>query len=135
MFKSLVTMCTIAMLATTACASLALPPPTPSPDPHALQRARDKIAFDLDQIGEDGMIGPAGGKRLVAYEFCIPQEQAKRDEVKALDPSLKFYAGTPGRIRCRRDQYLCIGEGGTRDVLLKLASLDYVERIEPFYGE
>ena len=71
----------------------------------------------------------------VAYEFCIPQDDAKRAEVRAIDASIQFYRGGRGRIGCTRDQILCIGEKGTRAVLLKLASLDYVARIDPFYGE
>ncbi|BCX02929.1 MAG: hypothetical protein KatS3mg053_0867 [Candidatus Roseilinea sp.] len=125
----------LAILALTACAPLTLPPPTPSPEEQALRRARAKIAFDLNEIDENGLIGPAGDKRSVAYEFCIPREQENLDEVRAIDPSLQCYAESRGRIGCTRDQYLCIGQGGTRETLLKLASLDYVERIEPFYGE
>lgn len=100
-----------------------------------MRQAMNKINFDLNQIDERGLIGPTGGKRSVAYEFCIPRDPARRDEVKAIDPSLQFYDGSRGRIGCTREQYLCIGEGGTREVLLKLASLDYIERIDPFYGE
>jgi hypothetical protein len=94
-----------------------------------------KISIDLSQVDDNGMIGTGDAKRTVAYEFCIPQVEAKLNEVKAIDASLQCYAGTPGRIGCQRDQYLCIGNGGTRAILLKLASLDYVERIDPFYGE
>ncbi len=94
-----------------------------------------KIHLDLDQIDEQGMIGQVGSKRRVAYEFCIPLDDARRREVEAIDPSVTFYPGVPGRIRCTKGQYLCIGEGGTREVLLRLAALTYVERIEPFHGE
>lgn len=120
-----------ALIVITACSSLPSAPPTASPE----QRAMQKINFDLSQIDENGLIGSAESKRSVAYEFCIPQDEAKLKEVTAIDSSLQFYAGTPGRIGCKRDQYLCIGQGSTREVLLKLASLDYVERIDPFYGE
>lgn len=134
MRRSLLSACT-AILALAACTPLTLPPPTPLPEEQALRRARAKIAFDLDEIDENGLIGPTGGKRSVAYEFCIPRDQAKLEEVQAIDSSLQCYAGSRGRIGCTRDQYLCIGQGGTRETLLKLARLDYVERIEPFYGE
>jgi hypothetical protein len=95
----------------------------------------NKITFDLSQIDETGMIGPADGKRSVAYEFCVPDDAAKLNEVKAVDPSLRCTLGSPGRIGCGKDQYLCIGEGGTRETLLHLAGLDYIARIDPFYGE
>lgn len=95
----------------------------------------NKINFDLGQIDENGMTGPADGKVLFAYEFCVPDDAAKLDEVKAIDPSLQCTLGSPGRIGCAKDQYLCIGAGGTRETVLELASLDYVARIDPFYGE
>jgi hypothetical protein len=94
-----------------------------------------KINIDLSQVDERGMTGPDDGKVLAAYEFCIPRDATKQAEVLAIDPSLAFYTGTPGRIRCTREQILCIGEGGSREVLIKLASLSYIHRIDPFYGE
>lgn len=117
-----------------ACANVPPAPPTPSPEQRE-QAALRKINIDLSEIDSNGLIGPADGKRRVAYEFCIPQDKAKQNEVSHIDASMQFYPGTPGRIRCSRQQILCIGEGGTRDVLLKLAQLDYIERIDPFYGE
>ncbi len=93
-----------------------------------------KINIDLSEIDANGMIGPADGKRAVAYEFCIPRDKAKKAEVKAIDPSIQFYT-SPGRIRCTSDEYLCIGQAGTKEMLLELAKLDYIDRIDPFYGE
>lgn len=101
-------------------ASCAAPPTASSDD-----QARKKIDANLN-VNNDS---------LLAYEFCIPQDDAKRAQVLAIDPSLKFYPGTPGRIRCTRAQILCIGEGGTQATLLALARLDFIERIDPFYGE
>ena len=108
-------------------------PPAPPPA-SAETQAMKKINFDLNQIDEHGMIGPADGKTLIAYEFCIPRDEAMKDEVKAIDPSVQF-STSPGRIRCTKEQYLCIGQGATKDTLLELAQLDYIERIDPFYGE
>ena len=85
-----------------------------------------KINIDLNQLDE---------AHAVAYEFCIAQDAAMQKEVAAIDASIAFYKGVPGRIRCTRQQILCVGQGGTREVLRKLASLDYIERIDPFYGE
>lgn len=129
--RAFVGLMSLALLSLAACAELPPAPPTAA----AERRAMHKINFDLSEIDEHGLIGPEGGKRRVAYEFCIPREPAKLEEVKAIDPSLTCYPSSPGRIGCARDQYLCIGQGGIREVLLKLASLDYVERIDPFYGE
>lgn len=108
-------------------------PPAPPPASRASQ-AMQKINFDLNAIDEDGLIGPADGKRSVAYEFCIPRDEVKKTEVLAIDPSVKFTA-SPGRIRCDASEWLVIGEGGTRATLLALASLPYIARIDPFYGE
>jgi hypothetical protein len=114
-----------------ACGSLPPAPPTASPQ----MRAMHKINLDLSQIDENGLIGPDDGRRTIAYEFCVPNDETKLSEVKAIDSSLRCTLGSPGRIGCSRDQYLCIGEGGTRETLLKLAALDYIARIDPFYGE
>jgi hypothetical protein len=111
-----------------ACARTSAPPASRNAE------AMKKINLKLDEIDANGMIGPADGKRLVAYEFCIPREEAKQAQVLAIDPSIQF-STSPGRIRCNNTQYLCIGEGGTKETLLALAELDYIERIDPFYGE
>lgn len=110
----------------------ALPPAPPTASPAA--QAMHKINLDLSEIDADGMIGPADGKRTVAYEFCIPRDEAKKVEVLEIDASLRFYT-SPGRIRCTSEEWLVIGEGGTKDTLLALAKLDYIARIDPFYGE
>ncbi len=109
------------------------PPPAPPPASRNAQ-AMQKINLDLSQLDENGMTGPADGKHTLAYEFCIPRDAAKQAEVLAIDPSLKFYT-SPGRIRCTGGQFLVIGEGGTKATLLALASLPYIARIDPFYGE
>jgi hypothetical protein len=98
-------------------------------------QARNKISFDLNDIDANGMRGPEDGKVLFAYEFCVPNAADKLAEVKAIDPSLQCPLGSPGRIGCDKDQYLCIGQGGTRATIIQLADLDYIERIDPFYGE
>jgi hypothetical protein len=110
----------------------ALPPAPPAASPAA--QAMHKINLDLSAIDDNGLIGPADGKRNVAYEFCIPRDEAKKAEVLEIDPSLKFYT-SPGRIRCTKDEWLVIGEGGTKDTLLALAQIPYIARIDPFYGE
>jgi hypothetical protein len=100
--------------------------------------ALSKITFDLSKISEEGLIGRGSGVRSFAYEFCIPAIPTRVAEVRAIDPSLKIYRQSPGRIRCRKDQYLCVGETYQprwRERLLNLAELDYIEKIQPFYGE
>jgi hypothetical protein len=118
----------IMLLAGTGCSSSS----TPS---LSRQRALKKISFDISEIDAHGLIGPPDGKRNVAYEFCIPRDQEKRKEVAAIDSTVRFFTGPTGRIGCHPDQYLCIGDGGTQEVLLTLAGLHYITRIDPFYGE
>lgn len=103
---------------------------------HAENRAesdsRGKIEFDLTQLDETGLIGPEGGKVSLAYEFCIPDTEAHKAEVKAIDPGIQFYPGSRGRIGAAKHQCLCIGETHRKDyekVLYALAELPYVERI------
>jgi hypothetical protein len=91
--------------------------------------ALQKIKFDIKRIDENGLVGPPDGKVLIAYTFRIPLERSKRKEIGKIDPSIRFFS-KPGS-----DQYTCIGEGATQAVLLRLAGLPYIERIDPFYAE
>jgi hypothetical protein len=116
-----------------ALAGLALggcqPGATPEPDPSAME----KINFDLDQFDDNGLYGPADGKRSLDYEFCIPQGEQYAAEVQAIDPSVNFFPTSAGRIGCTEDQMLTIGnthQNNFRLVLLELANLDYVDRIQ-----
>ena len=95
--------------------------------------AAEKIAFDLDQFDDDGLYGPPDGKRSLDYEFCIPQGERYIEEVQAIDPSVQFFQQSTGRIECTQDQILTIGNTHQDDfrlVLMELANLDYVERIQ-----
>ena len=88
--------------------------------------ARNKIELDLDSLNESGLQGPPDGLRSMAYEFCIPANDASVREVTGIDPTVRIQGQSPGRIGCREDQYLCIGETHQRDheaVLEALASL------------
>jgi len=97
----------------------------------------DKITFDLSAISPEGLIGDKNSLRSVGYEFCIPAQPDTRKEVKAIDPTVQF-SRSRGRIGCQNHQYLCIGETHQPEwkaVLLKLAELDYVKKIDQFWGE
>ena len=97
-----------------------------------------KVHLDLAAINADGLAGPADGLRAVSYEFCIPANEAAVAEVTAIDRTVEVQRGGRGRIGCSAEQYLCVGsthQPGHRDVLLRLARLDYVAAIEPWYGE
>ncbi|MCB0549149.1 MAG: hypothetical protein KDD19_16340 [Phaeodactylibacter sp.] len=103
------------------------------PTPEQLQ----KIRFDLSQLDEAGLIGPKDGKVALDYEFCIPRQEQYRKEVEGIDPSLKVQTAR-GRIGCGSDQYLCLGnthQENFREILYRLAKLDYVEKIERAFFE
>jgi len=92
-----------------------------------------KITFDLTQIDDTGLTGPANGRVAISYEFCIPATQATQDEVRQLATTVAFQPGARGRIGCTKQQILCVGsthQQGWRTVLQKLAGLDYIARID-----
>ena len=92
-----------------------------------------KIYLDLSAFNDDGLYGPPDGLRAAMYEFCIPARADLAAEVASIDPTLQIYGGSPGRIGCGSDEYLCIGstgQRGFREVLANLAQLEYVSRIQ-----
>ena len=97
-----------------------------------------KINFDLDQLNDQGLYGPPDGLRALAYEFCIPADPVLTAQVKAIDPTVVVYPGSKGRIRCSREEYLCVGnthQPKFRAVLLKLAGLPFVKQINQCFFE
>ena len=97
-----------------------------------------KIRFDLDQLDESGLYGPEDGRRSLSYEFCVPNDLQAIETVQAIDPTLMIYLQSPGRVGCDNMEVLAIGETNQphyRDVLINLASLDTIDRIEQFWGE
>jgi hypothetical protein len=104
------------------------------PAPAADNRnALDKITFDLNALDENGLYGPTDGKRSLDYEFCIPRGDAYAQEVLAVDPSLNFYPHSRGRIGCTEQQTLAIGnthQPNAQFILMELANLEYIERIQ-----
>ena len=107
--------------------------------PVTAENPADKITFDLSAISPEGLIGDKtkNNLRSVSYEFCIPAKPATLKEVKAIDKTVQ-YSRSRGRIGCNSNQYLCIGETHQpqwQTVLLKLTKLDYVKKIDQFWGE
>jgi hypothetical protein len=97
-----------------------------------------KISFNLASIDDTGLTGPPDGRFAVAYEFCIPDTPAHLAEVRRIDPTVVVQPGAPGRIDCCPGQVLCIGSTHQPDwqsVLQRLTALDYVARINRFFGE
>ncbi|MGB5830571.1 MAG: hypothetical protein WBG92_01075 [Thiohalocapsa sp.] len=96
------------------------------------------IAFDLSEVDDNGLIGPEDGKRAVDYEYCVPDNTDIRAEVRAIDPSAVFMARSRGRIGCRDDEILVLGNSHQpdfRSILRRLAALPFVQRIEQAFFE
>ena len=92
-----------------------------------------KITFDLGQFNEAGLRGPSDGLVALDYEFCIPDTPEHKQQVRSIDPTVQFMCGSRGRIGCDATQCLCLGsthQSNFRQVLLELAALDYIERID-----
>jgi hypothetical protein len=101
-------------------------------DPALTPAQRDKIALDLSVLDDRGLRGPPNGLRSMSYEFCIPANERYAAEVQRIDPTLELMRGSRGRIGCTKNQYLCVGQTGQRNhrqVLQRLAALDYTSRI------
>jgi len=99
---------------------------------------RQKITFDFTRLDDEGLYGAADAKRALSYEFCIPNTAKNRAEVESLDPTVKFYSESPGRIGCGKAESLCIGSTHQKDfrrVLQRLADLYYVQRIDQSFFE
>lgn len=106
--------------------------------PQEADPALQKITFDYTQLSPDGLTGMAGSWRSVSYEFCIPATASQAAEVQAIDPSLHIYPHSRGRIGCTAQEYLCIGnthQPNWQTVLQRLARLEYIQRIDEFWGE
>ena len=100
--------------------------------PSAQLDAGRKVEFDLTQLDAEGLRGPADGKVAASYEFCIPNTDECKAQVKAIDHTVQFMPGSRGRIGASKQECLCIGsthQKNFRHVLRALASLAYVRRI------
>ena len=96
------------------------------------QDAWKKVEFNLDQLDRDGLRGPTDGKVALSYEFCIPNTDDAKAQVRAIDRTVQFMPGSRGRIGATKQQCLCVGathQENYRAVLLSLAELSYVEQI------
>lgn len=111
---------------------------TPRQEAPAPSHDITKIQFSLNSIREDGLRGPSDGLTSVAYEFCVPTNETTYEEIRRIDPSVKFHKGSPGRIGCSEQETLCIGEthqSDWKEKLLSLSALPYIDEIRECYFE
>jgi len=98
---------------------------------------QQKIRFDLARLDGQGLYGPVGGKRSLAYEFCVPDAPGRLAAVLDINPALQCTAHSPGRLGCGEAQWLCIGDTHEPGVaaLGELARLDFVQEIREAHFE
>lgn len=83
----------------------------------------EKIGFKLD---------------VSNYEFCIPYDDKYLNEIKKIDETIKCFSGSTGRIGCKNNEYLCLGNNSKKDIksnLCKLSSLEYVDYLTETISE
>jgi len=91
-----------------------------------------KIEFDVTKLNQQGLYGPADGLRSLSYEFCIPAEERFVSTILNIDPEIKIYRQSPGRIGCTQAEYLCMGDTYNKPYQKNfndLANLSFIKRI------
>ncbi|HEY3251091.1 MAG TPA: hypothetical protein VGK25_08225 [Ignavibacteria bacterium] len=98
-----------------------------------------KINFDLSEFKDNGSRERVKGNiEFIFYEFCIPADDGKLKEVQAIDSTSGVLKGSKGRSGCTDNQWLVIGSSrqpGFKRVILKLASLSYIRKINETFWE
>lgn len=92
-----------------------------------------KLDFDIHELDDDGLIGPPTGKVSIDYQFCIPSGEAYLEKVLAIDPDLKQMRKYIGREGCLEGHVAMMGSTHKprhKEILLQLAALDFIEKIE-----
>lgn len=93
-----------------------------------------KIDFDFSAVDERGLVS---SEVAIDYEFCIPMDEAKRAEIRAIEPNVSIPRLAKGRIGCSDQEWLCIvSTNGPqwKERLYAIASLPYVKHIvQTFY--
>ena len=92
-----------------------------------------KIHLDLARVQRRRPVRTTRWAAGSDVRVCIPGRVDLASEVASIDPTVRIYTSSPGRIGCASDEYRCIGstaQPGFRDVLANLAQLEYVSRIQ-----
>ena len=92
----------------------------------------EKIEFDITKLNQHGLYGPPDGLRSLSYEFCIPAEEGFVLNIRNIDPDIKIYRHSPGRIGCTDAGYLCVGDTHNKPykkTFHYLVDLSYIKRI------
>ncbi len=92
----------------------------------------EKIEFDITKLNQQGLYGPADGLRSLSYEFCIPADEHFVSVIHNIDPEIKIYHHSPGRIACNQSEFLCVGDTYNKPYQKNfndLANLFFIKRI------
>jgi hypothetical protein len=92
----------------------------------------EKIEFDITKLNQQGLYGPADGLRSLSYEFCIPADEHFVSVIHNIDPEIKIYRHSPGRIACNQSEFLCVGDTYNKPYQKNfndLANLFFIKRI------
>ena len=92
----------------------------------------EKIEFDITKLNQQGLYGPSDGLRSLSYEFCIPADEHFVSVIHNIDPEIKIYRHSPGRIDCTSTEYLCMGDTYNKPYQKNfndLAGLFFIKRI------
>ena len=101
-----------------------------------IKAAEKKMNFEFSKLDKNGLRKSKGTS--LAYEFCIPNEEEKINQIKKIDETIKLYHSSQGRIGCGQNEVLCIGETANKDyksILIKLTKLPYVKNINESFFE
>jgi hypothetical protein len=105
---------------------------TETRQPISKEQVSPKIQLrDYASIDEDGLRGGVDSKVSVGYQFVIPNTDKHKEEVKSIDPTIRF-VGSPSLFCKSNLELLCIGNTYKKDyrrILRKLAQLSYVTSI------
>lgn len=103
------------------------------------QTQSDKINFDLSKFDNEGYrTAPDGSKSSAHYEFCIPASDSVLAEILSIDPDAGVMKGSKGRSGCSDKEWLVVSptrKAGFKDIIKKLAALQYIRKISETYWE
>jgi len=84
--------------------------------------SQQQINSLINMIDEQDRVTDPGAKRSIPYEFRIPLDSKKKNEVHRIDPTVQFTQ--------RTDSYQCIGDSATKANVYRIVSLPYTYRIK-----
>ena len=94
-----------------------------------------KVHFDVTGIDADGL---RNGEVAVDYEYCIPVDRQALEQVRGIDPDVRWLETAKGRIGCTKSEWLCISSTqgpGWKDRLARLASLPFIDAFREVHYE